>query len=446
MKEHLSAAVRSFVCAIVAASLGALLIVLMLALYDIDRTVALDIRTWVLALALQAVINEILLARGTTQLLFLAVNGALLFFFSGRLVSATVFIPGSSGFPVLLRMLFFSSGIAGAAAAQKDPGSNVFVRCADALICGAATYLAAAFFLGDALHFPVLGLSLIGILLTMMLTASLRAGGESDSVVRGTGIGGWLVLLGLLALCLLFTAGILGASTGHVESLVEFIRFIWQILYLIGRGALYALAWFLSLFVSRYGYIRNEPVADMQETPDLAPFTVPDTPQWIVYVFWAVILGAAAVVIVVILRALAGAKLTKTRTVRRRRRVTRKSHFLAALRAMLSAFLASASFEIAYRFGAPSVQRLYVLAVRTGRLHRLSKKSGETPGAYLRRFHLALTAQAAESSLDRLAVLLDAALYGGAKAQLSGSEYESYARQIRQLHSPEKPAGTQQTN
>ena len=60
MKEHLAAAVRSFVCALVSAALGALLVALMLALYDIERTVMLDIRTWVLALALQAIVNELL--------------------------------------------------------------------------------------------------------------------------------------------------------------------------------------------------------------------------------------------------------------------------------------------------------------------------------------------------------------------------------------------------
>ena len=445
MKEHLNAAVRSFVCALVAASLGALMIALMLALYDIDRTVTLDIRTWVIALALQAAVNEILLARGTTQLLYLAVNGALLFFFSGRLVSSTVFIPGSSGFPVLLHMLFFTSGITGAAAAQKDPGSNIFVRCADALICSAALYLAAAFFLGDALHFPILGFSLITFVLTMMLTASLRAGGESDSVVRGTGIGGWLVLLALLALCLLFTAGILGVSTGHVESLVGFLKLLWQMINRIGRGAIHALAWFLSLFVGKYKHVRVEPVMESQDTPDLAPFTVPDAPQWIVYLFWALLAAIVIALLIVILRALAGAKMTKKRAVRRKRRVTRKSHFLPALRAMLAALLTAVSFETAYRFGPPSVQRLYVLAVRTGRLHRLGKKRGETPGAYLRRFHLALMAQPAESSLDQLSALLDAALYGGAEPQLSRSEYERYARQIRQLHSPEKPAGTLQS-
>ena len=440
MKEHLAAAVRSFVCALVSAALGALLVALMLALYDIERTVMLDIRTWVLALALQAIVNELLLARGTSLLMFLAINGALLFAFAGRLVSHTVFIPGSAGFPVFLQILFYSSGIAGAAAAQKDPGSNVFVRCADMLILSCAAYLGAAFALGDALNLPILALSLITIVLTMILTASLRAGGESDSVVRGTGIGGWLVLLALLALCLLCTAGILGASAGHMDSLIDLLKFVWQIIYRLGRHALYALAWFLSLFVGKYKHQSSAPVLDMQDSSDLAPITIPDTPQWVVYLFWAMIAAVVIALVAVILYALAGTKLTRKRAIRRKRRVTRKSHFFSALRAMLAAFFASVSFEAAYRFGAPSVHRLYILAVRTGRLHRLSKMRGETPGAYLRRYHSALTAQQAESSLDALADMLDAALYGGAKPQLSRSEFDRYAQQIRLLRAPEKTA------
>lgn len=439
MKEHLNAAVRSFGCALVCAALGALGIALMLALYDIERTVMLSIGTWALALALQALVNELLLARGTSQLLFLAVNSALLFFFSGELAARTVFVPASAGFPVMLRIVFFTSGFAGAFAAQKDPGSNVFVRCADALIFSAAAYLAASFVLGDALHFPILGFSLSAFALTMILTASMRAGGESDSVVRGTGIGGWLVLLALLALCLLFTAGILGVSTGHIESIAALSYMLWQLARRIGYYALYALAWFLSLFVGSYRHTPADPVFEVQDTPEMLSFEPVVVPQWVVYLFWAFAAAAAISLLVVIIRLLAGAKVSKRRIVRRKRRVTRKSHFFSALRALFASVFASLSFEAAYRFGPPSPQRLYVLAVRTGRLHRLGKKQSETPGGYLRRYHLALAAQQTESSIDALADMLDGALYGCTKPSLSRSEYERYAQQIRSLHSPAKP-------
>jgi len=446
MKDHLNAAMRSFVCALVCAALGALCIALMLALYDIERTVMLSIGTWVLALALQAVINELLLARGTSQLFFLAVNAALLLFFSGELVSRTVFIPSSAGFPILLRIAFFTSGYICAYAARKDPGSNIFVRCADALILSAATYLAAAFLLGDALHFPILILALAAFALTLVMTASMRAGGESDSVVRGTGIGGWLVLLALLALCLLFTAGILGVSTGHIDSIVALIVLLWQLVNRAGRLALHALAWFLSLFVGKSKFVQVEPVFEVEEATEFQDFTPVDLPQWVVYLFWAVVGAAAIAVLIVVIRLLARTRITKQQRLRRRCRVTRKGHFFSELRALLSALFASVSFEVAYRFGPPSVQRLYVLAVRTGRLHRLGRKKSESPGAYLRRYHCALCRQQAASGLDELAALLDAAFYGGAKPQLSRREYEHYAAEIRQLHSPEKAAAPKQTS
>lgn len=440
MKEHLNAALRSFVCALACAALGALAIALMLALYDFDRTVHLHIGTWVLVLAVQAVLNEIMVARGATQLIFLIINGILLFFGSGALVVRTVFVPGSGGFPVLLRILFFLSGFAGAYAAQKNPGSNVFVRLQDALVLSAAAYLGAAFALGDAMHVSILSFALVTLLLSMLLTAALRAGGESDSVIRGTGVGGWLVLLALLALCLLLTMGILSVSGGHIDSLVDILKLLWQLLCRIGTFCLHALAWFLSLFVGKYRHVRVDPVYETPDTPNLEGMAPVDAPGWIVYIFFAALAAALIALIVAVIRMLHGAKLTRSRTARRRRRVTRRNHFLSALRALIAAAAGRIAFETAYRFGPPSPQRLYVLAVRTGLLHRLGKKRAETPGAYLRRYHLALTAQHAESSLDLLADMLDAALYGGAKPTLSREEYGRIAGQIRSLRIPEKQA------
>lgn len=438
MKEHLNAAMRSFVCAVVCAALGALLIALMLALYDIDRTVTLAIGAWVIALAAQAIVNELLMAYGTTQLLFLLVNGALLFFASGEVVARTVFLPGSAGFPVLLRIFVLSSGFCCAYAAQKEPDSNVFVRCTDALIIIAALYLAAAFCLGDALHMPILSFALCAFMLAMLMTAMLRAGGESDSVIRGTGIGGWLVLAALMAFCLLITTGLLGVSTGHVESIVGFFLLVWRMITRIGKSALYALAWVLTLLAPQYKHASITPAPEADDTIDMSGLAMPDAPPWIVYVFLGAIAAAALLVLIVVIRALAGAKLTRSRTIRRRRRVTRKSHFLSALRALIASAAASIAFETAYRFGPPSVQRLYVLCVRTGRLRLMPKRKSETPSAYLHRYHSALIAQQTESSLDALAVLLDGALFGNENHSLSKDEYDHYARQIRSLKLPIK--------
>ena len=440
MKEHLNAIVCSFICALACAALSALLIALMLSLYDIERTVLLDIGVWVLALAVQAIANEIMVACGTTQLIFLIVNSALLLFGSHLLVSRTVFIPGSAGFPVLLRMLFFLSGFTGAYTAQKEPGSNVFVRQQDALILLATAYLGTSFALGDALHVPILGLALITFILSITLSAALRAGGESDSVIRGTGVGGWLILLALLVLCLLFTAAILALSGSHIENLVDAILFLWRVVCRVSEACLHVLAWFLSLFVRKYQPNHVNPVYETSAIPDLEDIGPVDAPAWIVYVLWGALSCVLITAVIALLRMLHGTKLTRTRAAKRRRRITRKSHFLSALRAMFAALAGRIAFETAYRFGPPSPQRLYVLAVRTGFVNRIGKRRAESPGAYLRRYHRTLAAQQAESSLDVLADTLDAALYGGAKPTLSRTEYERIARQIRSLRGPENPA------
>lgn len=440
MKDHLNAILRSFVCALVCAALGALCIALMLALYDFDRTVHLAIGVWVGLIAAQSVLCEIMVARGASMLMYILVNGALYAFGVDLLLERTVFIPGSSGFPVLLGMLCAAGGLACAAAAQKEPGSNVFVRCADALILGISVYLGTAYALHDAVIPPIVAFSLCALILSMLMTAALRAGGESDSVIRGTGVGGWLVLLALLGLCLLFTGGIIGVSSGHINSLVDVIRVIWQLLCRLGMISLHLLARFLSLFAGQYKHVRIEPAF---ETPDPAEFEAimpMDAPAWIVHVFFAAILAALAAMLVVIIRLLAGTKLKRARAVRRRRRITRTSHLFSSLRAMLSSAAAAIAFETAYRFGPPSPQRLFVLATRTGRLHRLPKRRGETPGSYLRRYHLALSEQQSPSSLADLADMLDTALYGGVSPCLSRSKYERFAAQIGSLRSAEKPS------
>lgn len=442
MKQHLLNAVRAFVLALGCAALGALVIALMLTLYDIERTVLLAALPWAALLLLLALILEALTARGSNMLVYAAVCAAILLPGSHQIVLRTQFIPGSSGFPILLRVIILLSGGVCAYAVQKLPGSDVFVRLGDTLIIAMTCYLSAAFFLGDALIMPILTLALCAFGACLMTTAQLRAGGESDSVIRGTGAGGLLVLAALFFVCLLLCCALLTLSNGHVESFVSFLLAVWTFAARIIRRAFELFVYMIALFAPKpvhYNY------ASMQEE---APAVImggtnidAQMPQWVIYIFIAGFVLLALSVVAAILWLLRGTKLSR-RKARRARRVTRQSKMLSALRERLCALKEHIAFETAYRHNRRTPQGLYVLAVRTCRTKQLKKRPSESPGAYIRRLHGVLLEKSGMSTLDALAGKLDRILYAGESVPLSHGESDAFAAQIaavRQIDSAKRP-------
>lgn len=434
MREHISAIVRSMAAALADAALGALLIALMLALYDVERGVQFALGFWIAVYAVQAVANELMAARGVSLLTFVLVNAALLIPGTHAVVARTAFFPPSTGFPVFLRIITLLCGAHGAACTRRPPGSNLFVRYADALILSASLYLATAFGLGRAYNPAVLAFSLGTLALCMVIASSLRSGGESDSVIRGAGAGGYAVLLALLVLCLPLAIGLLSLGERHVDGVVSLLALLWQG---ICRGAnLLAtlLARMIMFFAGKNPNVRSDPASpDVSFTGGIEMPAAAESPEWLIHLLLALLAAGAAAGLIAALLALRRMKFSRVRSVRRRRRIMRRSHFFAALREALRGAYARIAFEIAYRLHKRTPQGLFVLAQRTGRLRRLPRRASESAGAYLRRCHGALRAQGEASSLDQLARLLDAALYGGQDIRLTPGEYSHYAKQIRHL-------------
>lgn len=441
MKEHLSAAVRSFIAALSLAALSALLLALMLSLYDIERSMLLAVPVWIALLAAQSAANECLVSRGSTMLAFAAVNGLLYIFGVRALVAHTVFIPGSQGFPVFLAVLACGVGLFGMWAAQHTPGSNLFVRFADALIAAIALYMGCAFGLGKAFLFPVLAFALGALALDVALAASLRAGGESDSVVRGSGAGGLIVLGAMLMLCLAAAGGLLSLADGHIDSLVHLLSLLWQAFCRFLLAAVTVFARILAFLSPKPKMERAIYAADDYALPVSGGIAPIEGPAWLPYVFLGALAVGALLLIAALIRMLHGTKLSRTRAVRRRRKVTRTSHFFSALRALLLTLAERIRFEFLWRTHRHTPEGLLILAQRTGRLHRLPRRKSESGGAYLRRVHAALLAHSLPSSLDRLADTLDAVLYGGASVRLSPEDAAEYERQILRLASLPKEKG-----
>jgi len=192
------------------------------------------------------------------------------------------------------------------------------------------------------------------------------------------------------------------------------------------------LAFFIRPVSMRREYTVSESGAAMaaEEIIESAP-----VPQWISYVFLAVLALLVLLVVGVILWALHNARFSRTRLSRRRRRVTRKSHLSSALAVLLQKAFDRIAFEVSYLLSRRTPQGLLVLAQRTGALHKLPRKKSESGGAYLRRLHGILLAQGSASSLDALALQLDQALYAGQKCTLTNEEYASCISQIRSIRS-----------
>ena len=435
MKEHFNAILRSFAAALCSASLCLLTIALMLALYDIERTFFPACALWAILLLVQAIASEIMVSRSATMLVYLSVNAILVFLGARLVVENTLFVPGSHGFPMLLGWMVSACGMHLAYAAQKLPESNFFVRYADVLIAAIVFYLASVFALHESFHAQTLGFSLLALLLAMVTTAALRAGGESDSVIRGTGMGGYLVIGALVLVCLVLAALLLTLASGHVDGIVEAFLAVWHVV----SGAVVQAFTVFVLFMSRlFGpswAITHNPVVQQDTfTYYGGPMEEMGTaPQWVVYLVMGVIAALIIAAILAILWALRGTKISRTGKNKSRRKVTRTSRMGEALRALLAQAAGAITFELLYRANRHTPQGLYVYAVRTCRIKLLPKHKNESAGAYIRRLHQILLAQTGLSTLDRLADMLDHALYSGTKPRLGRGEADAFACQIRAI-------------
>ena len=441
MKRHLFGALRAFASSLCSCALGVLFLSLMLSLYDELRTVSIPFERAALMLAILALINEALVTRGVPALLYGFVN--LLAGGAGvcAVLRGTVFTPASGGYAVFLGALLLLSVVHCAAGAVKPPDSNQFIWLADMLIVGLLLLLACAHLLDHALDGGAVGFALIALAAAFASTSSLRCGGESDRVVRGSGMGGYLVLAGMLALCLVLTAALISLGGGQVDGVVFIVSRLWQLMGALFERVILLFSALLSLNLGKYNPLRRE-VGNFTATVIALddPQAAGTAPVWIVYAFLALLGAALLAVILGFLLDFRGMRAERKGKKQRRRVVTRKSHLLSALLALLRAARERVSFELALRRSRLTPQAVYVLALRLCRAKALKKRPAESPGAYLGRLHAQLTAMEAPSTLDRLAAQLNAALYGGEHVRLSAEEYAQYAAQLRTLARGKKEA------
>lgn len=434
MKNHLSNTLRGFVCGFAASALGSLLIALTLTLYDIPRSAALALPQWAALLFALALMMERLFARSSNLLVCVAGGCAMLLFFGEKIVAGSVFMPASSGFPVLLRILIWASGYVSCYAIYKLPSSDLFVRLSDALIVSITLYLAACFFLGDPLIMPILILAFLAMIACLLTAAFLRAGGESDRVIRGAGTGGLLLVLGILGVCLAAVSALISLVSGRINSVVDALLAVWSVCVRLISRVFEAFVRLIAFFAPKpvqYNMTLTQEESFMPAASGLE--ITAKMPRWAIILFIACLIALAIVVVILILWALRNTKLSRAPR-RKARRVTRSSRMLEALLARIRALREALAFEAAYKKNRRTPQGLYILAVRRCRLTKLKKRPSESPSAFIRRLHAHLLSISGMSTLDALAGKLERVLYAGETVPLSHGESDAFAAQIQALH------------
>ncbi|MBR5225748.1 MAG: hypothetical protein IKV90_08835 [Clostridia bacterium] len=437
MKERIGNVFRSFAASLCSAALMALGLAIILILYDEPHSVQLAVFRWAGFLFAVAVFNEVLAPRGLPLLAYAAVNAAAAAAGVYAVLGASSFVPASEGYAVFLGFLIASSTALCAFFAQNLPDSNVFVRLTDAILCCVGALMAFAQYLGHPLNTGVLGFACAALLLSVAAASALRAGGESSDVVRGSGIGGVLVLALMLAVGLVLCLALAVLGGGQVDGMVAAAAMLWDKLGWLLEKIMMAFAALLSLNLGKYIVLKPQ---TEHYTVTIVPLgeeeAAGSAPMWLVYGFLAFLALALLALVIGLLLDLRGKRVIRERRAAKKRVVTRKSHLLDAILAFIKRAVNAAAFETAYRFGKRTPQKLVVYASRRFRGRHHAKRHSESPGAYMRRLHAALTAQQASSSLDQLADLLDEEIYGQGGRTLEKEEYAVYASQIRLIRSP----------
>lgn len=396
--------------------------------------------------------------------------------------------PGGPGdLAVFLLSCTVATGLHSAWTAYRLPGSNTMVRYVDGLAVTLAFYLYAVYATGLPVDRTLVLVVSGAMVLDLLVVNRLRTGEECPSVIQGAGNGARVVLVLFFAACLALTGGIVGLASGQVHSLVDVLLVvlagIWKVVYGVA-GAVGMVLGYLILFV--IALLPNGPPGARERVRELVNLGSRTEPaeEYTGSLFPAILLcGLAVAGVLALLYQLRGIRVRGIRLQTRRRKVVRKSHLLSALWALAVRCLEGLGFawdSWRYRKTPPG---LLVLAERAGRKAKMGRRTGESPGAYLRRLAAALrereTAAAVSPDplsvpgggcgldslsvpgggcgrdslsvsgggcgldslsvpgdgygLDSLAALLDRMYYNGEPVHLEHREYLAYAGQIRAL-------------
>ena len=194
--------------------------------------ISIGYEVWIVYLLLQFLISYGMMTAGVSVNLYLLVETALVaagtWLTCRASLAQTAAVSGNRLMGELLLCVGMgaaATGIHGAWAAYRLPGSNGILRYVDCLIAALAFYLYAAYEMGETGDRRLLGIALAAVLFDLLAVNQLRTGEECPSVIQGAGTGGRLLLGIIFLLCLAVTGAVVGLASGQVHSLVDVLLF-----------------------------------------------------------------------------------------------------------------------------------------------------------------------------------------------------------------------------
>ncbi len=417
-----------------------------------------DLAVWLGGIAIQLSMGMLLISLGTTWTVFLIVQGAAV---TGEVIAVCLRLQSVSylaDMRLLAGVVAFFIGIHAAVAAYRLPKANTILGYVDTLIVVLAFYLYTEYAAGTSQQ-TLWGLSLGAVAFDLLVIGHLRVHAEEGHRIQGASAAGKIVLAALPLAFILVTGAAVGVASGQIHSAVDVLLVIAK-----GVGAVLSVIFgaignvlaAIILFLIRI--LPDAPQNMTQENPvtmgEVAEVVEEESagllPAWVFALIFGLLLAGLAIWVLYQLR---DKKIFRARIRTKRHKVVRKSYLLPMFAALLRNFADAIIFEWHYLRGRRSPQGLLVLAERTGRRYRLRRQPGESPGGYVRRLSREglidesdpgglQEVQSEQNSreysenketLVRLAELLDGIFYGGETVTLTGAEYRSYAKAIRQI-------------
>lgn len=400
---------------------------------------------WIVCVCLLFLADDLMVSFGVPVNAYLIANGLMIGGMTFLTFRASWWLPDSFDIQVLLGFGVVGTGIHGAIAAWRLPGSNGLVRYVDCIAGAAAFYLYAVYFTGRPCNPEFFFLALAAMALDLVTVNRLRTGDESERVIHGAGVGGKMVLALMLAGFLAVTAVVVGLASGQIHGAVDILlvilSWLWKIAEVvfgvIGKVLGGIILLLVMLLPGTPKAARETMMASVQESTeeivDTAGIAVPD------WVFYAV-LGAGALALTCWIMY----QLRHTRLKRRafrpgRRRVVRRSYLFPALLELCRRLKDRIVFAWLYRRFRKTPQGLLVMAEQIGRQRKVGRRVNEGPGEYLRRLDRVLSAQPGQGerqtsgSLADLGEMLDKIYYAGQSCGLTPAEYKHYAELLQTL-------------
>ncbi len=394
---------------------------------------------WVVFLIAQFFVGRLMVGRGGSVNLFLIVQIAIVSAAEVFLTLYAMRLNLDSGVMFLLNCAVAGVGIHAGVIATKSPTDPVLSYYSDLLIVALVLYLWAYGAKGSSLSAGLICFT--AVILGGVLFSLVRIRTESNRAhtLRGKGTGASVLPALVILACLILTGAILGAASGQIHGVLDFllaaVRFLWNILcvifnflgYLIGTVILF----FIRLFPSFSG---NGYASSMNSLAEQTPAEIVSgsgrilLPAWLLLV---TVLLIAAILFLFLLTRMRHRRFSEQSPVTQNFEVSRTGHLREAIAAFFRRMKEKIQLRRLFRKYRKTPQGLFLFLQRRCRAKKIIREKEESPGGFIRRICQPDLPDANREVLLEFALLLDKTYYSGEISCLQAETYRVYRQAIK---------------